>query len=152
MGQLINGQIGERVSARRFEAVGLAASALLNFFFGAAAAIGLEIDSIEASWPSEDDLSTILELRAPVPGTTAIGSLQVQLWLGLREMARLRDDTVAVPSKNGDAILSLWRAALRDEVSQSWPRDVQITNGSVIAWLEHCRENGWRLVNNRATA
>ncbi|MFH1086400.1 MAG: MFS transporter [Chloroflexota bacterium] len=40
VGQLINGQIGERLSARRLVAVGLVASALLNWLFGGMGALG----------------------------------------------------------------------------------------------------------------
>lgn len=112
---------------------------------GAAAAIGLQLDSVKTDWPCDEDLSTILELRAPVSGLTAIGPLQIQLWLGLREMVRLRDDTVSVPSRHGDAILSLWRAAHDGEVIQSRSSDVHAANARIIAWLERCRENGWRL-------
>ena len=84
-------------------------------------ALGLSLDSVEARWPLDEDLAAILELRMPGAGRTAIGLLQVQLWLGLREMVRLRGDAVSVPAKQGDAILTLWRATHDRAAGQSPP-------------------------------
>ncbi len=113
---------------------------------GAAAALGLRLDSVEARWPRDEDLAAILELRISRAEQTTIAPLQVQLWLGLREMERLRDDAVSVPLKQGDAILTLWRATHDRAVAQSPPVYLREANAGMIAWLERCEANGWRLI------
>lgn len=66
---------------------------------GAAAAIGFRIPRVNTDWPGSAELEAILDLRQPEPGRTTIGHLQAQLWLGLREMARLRPNPVTVLSR-----------------------------------------------------
>ena len=54
---------------------------------------------MQANWPDTSELAEVLKLRAPDNDAIAIGPLQLQLWLGLREMARLRADSVALREK-----------------------------------------------------
>lgn len=115
---------------------------------GAAAALGFRLESAEAQWPLNEDLATILELRMPGAERTTLGALEVQLWRGLREMGRLRVDTVSIPAKQGDAILTLWRAAHDRAAGQSPPLHIREANAGMIAWLERCEANGWRLIDD----
>jgi hypothetical protein len=68
-----------------------------------------------------------------------IGFVQSEFWLGLRTMARLRDDRVRVPSEHGQRILELWRAG------EAETRRLQAFNAWMIEWLEDCAKAGWRL-------
>ena len=85
---------------------------------------------------------------SPDPEATAIGHLQVQFWLGLREMCRLRIDGVFVAAKHGNAILALWRATHESMRDQPVPAHVRELNAGMIAWLERCRRADWRLIKD----
>ncbi len=113
---------------------------------GAAAAIGIRIPRVDTDWPDTSELAGILDLRKPAPDRTTIGSLQVQLWLGLREMARLSADPVTVLPSLADPILALWQATQQGETPDTLPPHVRTLNAATIAWLEHCKAAGWRLV------
>ncbi|MBI3222485.1 MAG: hypothetical protein HYZ46_05320 [Nitrosomonadales bacterium] len=115
---------------------------------GAAAALGLRLDSVKTNWPRKEKFNAILESRLPHPESTAIGHLQVQFWLGLREMCRLRSDSVIVAAKYGNAILVLWRATHQAKVDEIIPAHVRELNAGMIAWLERCQKSGWRLVRD----
>jgi hypothetical protein len=92
-------------------------------FLGAARALGLRTEWTAADWPSEPDIAAILEQRAPPPDATVIGPLQIQLWLGLREMARLRNDAISVPAEHAERVLALWHAHLDPPDEQLFPTD-----------------------------
>ena len=126
---------------------GVGAWAEVLSLLGAAAALGLRLDTAETHWPSEEDLAAVLDLRAIDPQFAKLGPIQIQLWLGLREMARLREDTVSVPAKRGNEILNLWRMT-HDEIGQSLPLYVNEVNAGMIAWLERCRTNGWCMIKD----
>ena len=126
---------------------GIGACAEVLSLLGAAAALGLRLDSIETIWPSEEDLAAVLDLRANDPQFIKLGHLQVQLWLGLREMVRLREDNVSIPAKHGNEILRLWRMT-HDEIGQSLPLYVKEVNAGMIAWLERCKTNGWSMIKD----
>jgi hypothetical protein len=113
---------------------------------GAAADLGLRIDSVATHWPGLTDLAAILELRAPSPEWTKIGPLQIQLWLGLREMARMRETAVLVSPEYGDLVLTLWRATYDGEGDRPPSSYRREANAGMISWLESCRANGWHLV------
>ena len=66
---------------------------------GAAAALGLRIETIDLPRLGSTDLSAILDLRKLEQGHQGIGPLQIQLWLGLRELARLCGGLGAVPAQ-----------------------------------------------------
>ena len=112
---------------------------------GTTASLGLQVDSVAAHWPGVTDLAAILALRAPDPAWTTIGPLQIQLWLGLREMVRMRDDVVSVPPEYGELVLTLWRATHDGEKGPSALPHARETNARMIAWFDNCRVNGWRL-------
>jgi len=113
---------------------------------GAAVGIGIRIPRVDTDWPDTRELSGILDLRKPAPDRTTIGSLQVQLWLGLREMARLNADPVTVLPSLADPILALWQATQQGETPDTLPPHVRALNAGTIAWLEYCKAAGWRLV------
>ena len=113
---------------------------------GAATAIGVRIGTVAADWPLPTDLSAILLLRAPSRDSTAIGHLQIQLWAGLREMVRLREDAVSVPPEYGDAVLDLWRATVNREADQPRFPYRRKLDSAMITWLECCQRNSWLLV------
>ena len=126
---------------------GVGAWAEVLSLLGAAAALGLRLDTTETHWPSEEDIAAILELRAIDPQFTKLGHIQIQLWIGLREMARLMEVTVSVPAKRGNEILKLWQMT-HDEIGQSLPLYVNEVNAGMIAWLERCRTNGWCMIKD----
>lgn len=72
--------------------------------------------------------------------------MQVQLWLGLREMARLRADSVTVSPDLAERILALWRATEEGEAQDALRPHVRDLYASMIAWLRQCEAEGWRLV------
>ena len=113
---------------------------------GASRAIGLSCPLQEAFWPDVRDLAEVLKLRTPDPDRVSIGSLQIQLWLGLREMACWRTDSVLVPPDRAERILDLWQASERSEAGRDFPTHVQVLNVGMIAWLQRCQAAGWRLV------
>jgi hypothetical protein len=113
---------------------------------GAAAAFGLRLDGVAAHWPDRSDIPGIVELRSPTPEVSALHPLQMQLWLGLREMARMRGEIVHVPAELGEPILEAWRAAHRDGTSRLAQSHLAATSASMVGWLEHCMANGWRLM------
>ncbi|MBI3387172.1 MAG: hypothetical protein HY027_05465 [Deltaproteobacteria bacterium] len=115
---------------------------------GAAAALGLRLDAVETHWPRDEDLSAILELRTPDSERTTIGPLQIQFWYGLREMVRLRNDAVSVAAREGDVILRLWCATHDGETGQSLSPYARASNARMVAWLERCKANGWRLIED----
>jgi len=115
---------------------------------GAAAVLGLRIDSVAVRWPEVTDLAAILELRAPSPEWTTIGPLQFQLWLGLREMARMRSDSVSVSSEYGDAVLALWRGVHDDEEIRYPFLYHRQAKAQMLTWLEACCADGWRLIKH----
>ena len=69
-----------------------------------------------------------------------IGTVQVQLWLGLRTMARLRRDRVGVPPEHAERVLALWRKGETETERQ------RAFNEWMIAWMERCEQEGWTLV------
>lgn len=91
-------------------------------------------------WPTSGRLRRVLELAAPAPGATAIGHVQVQFWLGLREMARLRSDRVGVPAEAGEQVRGLWRVSAP-------PSDRHAAfNAWMLDWLDRCSQAGWVLL------
>ncbi|MGH8609819.1 MAG: hypothetical protein ACREX9_21150 [Gammaproteobacteria bacterium] len=113
---------------------------------GAAVAIGIRIPPVNADWPDNAKLAAILDLRILDLFRNAIIDRQVQLWLGLREMARLWANPVTVPPQFGNRILALWQATQEGQTADSLPPHVRASNAEMIAWLERCRAAGWRLV------
>ena len=119
---------------------------------GAAAAIGVSVTDIHVDWPSTKELAAVLDLRAPAPDRTTIGYMEIQLWLGLREMARLRADPVTVPPRLAERILDLWVATQDGDTGQALATYARDLNAGMIAWLRQCKTAGWRLVPPQALA
>ena len=115
---------------------------------GAAAAIGIRIPRVDTDWPDTSELAgNIFSILRNRPQTAPpSGPLQVQLWLGLREMARLSADPATVLPSLADPILALWQATQQGETPDTLPPHVRTLNAATIAWLEHCKAAGWRLV------
>ena len=88
----------------------------------------------------------MLELRVPDSELTTIGHLQVQLWLGLREMARLRAARVTASPPLSEQILDLWVATQDVETGKALPPHVRDLNAEMIVWLRQCKADSWRLV------
>jgi hypothetical protein len=112
---------------------------------GSVFALGVSLPRVNAEWPDASELAEVLELRAPDLDRTTIGHIQVQLWLGLHEMARLRADAVLVPQPEADRILDLWIATQECENDSLLPH-VCARNLDMIAWLQKCKAANWRLV------
>ncbi len=112
---------------------------------GAAAAMNIRTQLHLINWPSENFLAKLVEKRAPIPDRINIGPLQIQFWLGLREMARVRANQICLPAEQSEQILVLWRAKRDNQVDFQLPPHAQSLNASVIAWLERCQAEGWRL-------
>jgi hypothetical protein len=143
-------RVGRELSRRgRYETQPSAEALAL---LGAAAAIGVSTADIHVDWPSTKELAAVLDLRAPDQDRTTIGPMQVQLWLGLREMARLRADPVTVPPRLADRILDLWVATQDGDTGQALATHVRDLNAGMIAWLRQCKTAGWRLVPPQALA
>ena len=105
---------------------------------GVADLIRVPLLQLRVRWPgARSVLSALVE---PPPEMATIGTVQVQLWLGLRTMARLRKDRVVVPFEQAKRVLALWRKGATETERQ------QAFNEWMIAWLERCARAGWALV------
>jgi hypothetical protein len=111
---------------------------------GSATALGLQLDAADLTWSPHINLNAIVEMRSPRAERTTIGPLEAQLWLGLREVARLQPDSLSMPPAQAERILDLWRASAESENTRS--TFASEINVGMVAWLERCRANGWRLV------
>jgi hypothetical protein len=117
---------------------------------GSAAALGVSVPKMQVEWPDTGELAEVLELRTPDSDRTTIGPLQVQLWLGLREMARMRANWVSVSPLLANPILDLWVATQEGETGEALAPHVRALNAEMIDWLRRCKASGWRLVPPRA--
>jgi len=113
---------------------------------GAAAGIGMTNLIKDVRWLTSRELAEVLDLRAPDSDRTTIGPRQVQLWLGLREIARVSPDPVIVSPLLADQILNLWLATQESESAGNLPPHIRNINIAMIAWLQQCKAAGWRLV------
>ena len=112
---------------------------------GAAAAMNISAELKLVHWPSEQYLAELVEIRAPNPNRANIGPLQIQFWMGLREMARVRTDKICLPAEQAAHILALWRANRDDQKDFVLAHHAQDLNTNVISWLERCQAKDWRL-------
>jgi len=119
---------------------------------GSAAALGVSLPKMQVEWPDTGELAKVLELRAPQSDRTTIGYLQVQLWLGLREMSRMRANPVTVSPRLADRILDLWAATPESEAGEALTPDARALNAEMIEWLRRCKAAGWRLVPPRTVS
>jgi hypothetical protein len=110
---------------------------------GSSALIGVQVDKTRVKWPQVQQVHEAIRFAAPRAGMTTIGYIQIQFWLGLREMARLRPDPVLVPAIAGEQILTLWK-------NSTGYNDKQRTlNAWMIDWLEQCARFNWVLTRDR---
>lgn len=113
---------------------------------GAAAAVGVLMPEMQADWPDTSGLAEVLKLRVPDMDRSAIGPLQLQLWLGLREMTRLRADSVTVAPALAEPILTIWQAGDERAAEHVPLPHVRHLHDTMIVWLRHCKADSWRLV------
>lgn len=107
---------------------------------GCCALIGLNMEAGSVQWPIEEQIQKVLECEIPLDDSEAIGHVSIQIWIGLREMASLRRDTVKLPRKVGERTLRLWRN------SEGVTDRHNALNASMIESLEQCAQNGWVLI------
>jgi hypothetical protein len=112
---------------------------------GLCALIGVEVSAISAKWPGRDQIDALLDYATPPSDSVTIGHIQVQLWVGLREMARLCQDAVQVRPSSGEEILTLWSN------SKGVTDRYNSLNASMIEWSERCRQNGWILIHDHTS-
>lgn len=96
------------------------------------------LPKIQVRWPGMHGVASALV--DPPPEMETIGTVQVQLWLGLRTMSRLRKDRVKIPPEHAEQVLALWRKGETETERQ------RAFNEWMIAWLERCARAGWALV------
>lgn len=113
---------------------------------GSATQFGAVCSTAGVSWPTDRELAEVLDHRAPEPDQQAIGTLQVQLWLGIRQMVKSQPGLRFVPSDLADTILILWEAAQSGTQTDTFPPWVVTSNKEMIAWLKECKVAGWQLV------
>jgi len=79
---------------------------------------------------------------APRLRANRLGLNQVQLWLGLREIARTRQVSYRLPAKAGRTALALLR--------RNSPEHTKVSQlfGIITTWLQRCEAEGWRLVRD----
>jgi hypothetical protein len=69
-----------------------------------------------------------------------MGHIEIQLWLGLQEMARLRSDRVSVPAEAGEGVRGLWK------VSTPPTERHAAFNAWMLDWLDRCAQAEWLLL------
>ena len=107
---------------------------------GCAALIGVRADKTDVRWPNVIQVREAIRFSAPQSEMTTIGHIQVQLWLGLREMTRMRPDPLTIQAESGNQILALWKN------STGYTDKQNALNVWMIDWLERCAQSGWKLI------
>jgi hypothetical protein len=106
---------------------------------GSSALIGVYADPAHVNWPETSQVHEAISFASPRPRMRTIGYIQIQLWLGLREMTRLRRGGVMVPVIAGEQILHLWKNSKGHNDKQ------QTLNAWMIEWLKRCMRSNWVL-------
>jgi hypothetical protein len=106
---------------------------------GCAALFGVIIEcAIE--WPSNEQVCDVFSAQVFKKEREDIGNIQVQLWLGLRELAQRRGPgRFKIPAAEGDKALGMWKKA------RGTTRRHEALNALMIEWLERCSRAGWHL-------
>lgn len=107
---------------------------------GSSALIGVYVDKSKVQWPSIGPIHEVVRLTEPKGDQLGIGNVQIQVWLGLREMARLRSEPITVPADSGRKVLSLWQK------SSGRTNKQKLLNSWMIDWLKRCATSGWILI------
>jgi hypothetical protein len=106
---------------------------------GISALIGVALDNEQVRWPEVQQVRDAISFAATPAGMTTIVPAQIQRWLGLREMARLRSDRVMIPAVAGEQTLMLWKNSTGNNDKQ------RMLNAWMIDWLERCARSNWVL-------
>lgn len=122
-------------------------------FIGIAALIGLGTYGMEVKLPGNGFIIEALNWPTPLDELDNLGHIQIQFWLGLRDLARLRPREISVPAVTGEKVLELWKEA-NDNIETEAETDAKpeikrfkTLNADMIKWLEKCKANGWQLVD-----
>ena len=107
---------------------------------GCSALFGVCVDKTQIRWPNVSQVREAIRFAAPRSEMVTIGHVQIQLWLGLREMARTCSDCITVQAKSGDQALTLWKT------SSGYTNKQNALNLWMIDWLERCAQSGWMLI------
>jgi hypothetical protein len=128
-----------RVEVNRFRRL---PTPLLSGAISLAGVCGLSgmVLSTAAAWPTVEQVYEVLAFAARRVGMTEIGYVQVQLWLGLREVARLCSDEIRVPKQLAEQIREIWHNS-----KPTLERHV-LVKAVMIPWLDRCSESGWVLI------
>ena len=84
-------------------------------------------------------LTQLILTREPAIGQTRVSILQLQLWLGIREVARLQEEPMRVPKKLGDTMQAVVQA------NAAHAEKTAELNAELMAWLEKSRSADWIL-------
>ena len=119
---------------------------------GITALLGLfETENIVKA-PPQICIDGAADYPTPLSERDCLGFIQVQFWLGLRELAKLFPGELSVPAEAGAKILELWRAAQDDlnaeveDESRPEIKKFKAVNADMIEWLERCEAASWQLV------
>jgi hypothetical protein len=108
---------------------------------GCADVLGIDTSSFHFLLPNISQLIEVLEFTDPIKGDHKFGLFYVNLWIGLRAIARLSKQDIRVPYEAGSQILSLWKKAEVPSLRH------ERLNKLMIEWLERCADNNWHLIS-----
>jgi hypothetical protein len=107
---------------------------------GCSALIGVCVDKTRVGWPNVSQVREAICFAAPKGEMVTIGHIQIQFWLGLREIARMQPGHITVQAELGDRVLTLWKNSTGYTTKQN------VMNFWMIDWLERCAQSGWMLI------
>jgi hypothetical protein len=102
--------------------------------------MGVKLPDQSWNWLDDRAVADVVDQHLSVCEGDEIDDEQIQLWLGLREAARLLDRSLTVLREAGERTLHLWRKARPSE-----PRR-RALDAEMIAWLKRCAKAGWKLL------
>lgn len=108
---------------------------------GVAALLGMNTAGIIPNYIKENSINRIIAKRKSHSQDTSLQHLQAQLWIGLREMARLFPESMQIENCVGDDILSRWK------VAETKTSHMAKLNQSMVTWLQSCATNNWKLID-----
>jgi hypothetical protein len=109
-------------------------------FLGTTALIGVSLPPQKWLWLGDRLVADVVGWHNSHSGSHQIDQLQIQLWLGLYEAARLVDHVLAVPPDAGSKTLELWQNAQPPDVFET------ALKSHMVTWLEQCAASGWKLL------
>ncbi len=108
---------------------------------GSASLIGVALPRQSWHWLDDGAVARVVTWHLDRHETKEINRYQIQLWLGLREAARVVAHPLAVPSDAGEKTLDLWGNAKPTDSREQW------LNAEMTAWLKRCAQSGWTLLS-----